>query len=62
MKVGVESGEDGKATMQLVDPAREMTVQDLLAAHLRPDLWHPRQVAGECRLYRCENRQPRRQQ
>jgi len=30
MKVGVESGEDGKATMQLVDPAREMTVQDLL--------------------------------
>jgi CubicO group peptidase (beta-lactamase class C family) len=30
MKVGVESGEDGKATMQLVDSAREMTVQDLL--------------------------------
>ena len=30
MKVGVESGEDGKPTMQLVDPSREMTVQDLL--------------------------------
>jgi len=30
MKVGVESGEDGKTTMQLVDPSREMTVQDLL--------------------------------
>jgi CubicO group peptidase (beta-lactamase class C family) len=30
MKVGVESNEAGKATMQLVDPAREMTVQDLL--------------------------------
>jgi CubicO group peptidase (beta-lactamase class C family) len=30
MKVGVESEKDGKATMDLVDPAREMTVQDLL--------------------------------
>jgi CubicO group peptidase (beta-lactamase class C family) len=30
MKVGVESGEDGKTTMQLVDPSREITVQDLL--------------------------------
>jgi CubicO group peptidase (beta-lactamase class C family) len=30
MKVGVESNEAGKTTMQLVDPAREMTVQDLL--------------------------------
>jgi CubicO group peptidase (beta-lactamase class C family) len=30
MKVGLESGEDGKPTMQLVDPSREMTVQDLL--------------------------------
>lgn len=30
MKVGVESEKDGKATMDLADPAREMTVQDLL--------------------------------
>jgi CubicO group peptidase (beta-lactamase class C family) len=30
MKVGVEASEDGKATLQLTDPAREMTVQDLL--------------------------------
>jgi CubicO group peptidase (beta-lactamase class C family) len=30
MKVGVEAYEDGKATLQLTDPAREMTVQDLL--------------------------------
>lgn len=30
MKVGVETSEGGKQAMQLVDPAREMTVQDLL--------------------------------
>jgi len=30
MKVGVETSEDGKATLGLTDPAREMTVQDLL--------------------------------
>lgn len=30
MKVGVEITEGGKATLQLTDPAREMTVQDLL--------------------------------
>ena len=30
MKVGVETSEGGKATLQLTDPAREMTVQDLL--------------------------------
>ena len=30
MKVGVERDEGGKATLQLVDPVREMTVQDLL--------------------------------
>jgi len=30
MKVGVERDEGGKATLQLVDPIREMTVQDLL--------------------------------
>ena len=30
MKVGVETSEDGKATLDLTDPAREMTVQDLL--------------------------------
>ena len=30
MKVGVETSEGGKQALQLVDPAREMTVQDLL--------------------------------
>jgi CubicO group peptidase (beta-lactamase class C family) len=30
MKVGVETSEDGKTALQLTDPAREMTVQDLL--------------------------------
>jgi CubicO group peptidase (beta-lactamase class C family) len=30
MKVGVETSENGKAALQLVDPVREMTVQDLL--------------------------------
>ena len=30
MKVGVETSEDGKATLGLTDPARAMTVQDLL--------------------------------
>lgn len=30
MKVGVETSEDGKTTLQLVDPARAMTIQDLL--------------------------------
>jgi CubicO group peptidase (beta-lactamase class C family) len=30
MKVGVETSEDGKAALHLTDPAREMTVQDLL--------------------------------
>jgi CubicO group peptidase (beta-lactamase class C family) len=30
MKVGVETTEDGKTTLQLSDPAREMTIQDLM--------------------------------
>jgi CubicO group peptidase (beta-lactamase class C family) len=30
MKVGAETSEEGKATLQLVEPSREMTVQDLL--------------------------------
>ena len=30
MKVGVETSEDGKTTLHLTDPARAMTVQDLL--------------------------------
>lgn len=30
MKVGVETSEDGKTTLHLTDPGREMTVQDLL--------------------------------
>lgn len=30
MKVGVETSEDGKTALHLTDPAREMTVQDLL--------------------------------
>jgi CubicO group peptidase (beta-lactamase class C family) len=30
MKVGVEETESGKAALQLTDPAREMTIQDLL--------------------------------
>ena len=30
MKVGVEESEGGKPTLHLIDPAREMTVQDLL--------------------------------
>ena len=30
MKVGVEANEDGKTTLQLSDPAREMTIQDLM--------------------------------
>ena len=30
MKVGAETSEEGKATLQLVEPSREITVQDLL--------------------------------
>ncbi len=32
------------------------------AAHLRPDLRHPRQIAGQCRLYRVRDRQSRLEQ
>ena len=57
MKVGNETSENGKATLQLTEPSREMTVQDLLRHTSGPDLRHARQIADQCRLYRGEDRQ-----